>query len=214
MLKFWYTEQGIRRCFTDVTNRGLDCVCNACYPFMNDSILQTRPFTVDLMIPGRNYKVHGIDRNTSVLSAADCFLAQIQNTRVKITLQVLHCSNLAFCTLLLLFFFNLHFCVGVTAITKTNYNQNCMPIASLEFPIPPSDMYPSAHTHINTHITHTHAHNHNGARTNTCICVKISLKNNDKHVPINYTPSKPYLLHLIQQACQLLFRFAILLINW
>ena len=125
---------------------------------------------------------------------------------------VLHCSNLAFCTLLLLFFLNLPFCVGVTAITKTNYNQNCMPIASLEFPIPPSDMYPSAHIHINTHITHTHAHNHNGARTNTCICVKISLKNNDKHVPINYTPSKPYLLHLIQQACQLLFRFAILLI--
>ena len=93
MLKFWYTEQGIRRCFAEVTNRVLDCVCNAYYPSMNDSIHQTRPFTVDLMIPGRNYKVHGIDRNTSVLSAADCFLAQIQNTRVKIMLQVLHRPN-------------------------------------------------------------------------------------------------------------------------
>ena len=118
----------------------------------------------------------------------------------------------SFLYFIVVFFFKLRFCVGVTAITKTNYNQNCMPIASLEFPIPPSDMYPSAHIHINTHITHTQAHNHNGARTNTCICVKISLNNNDKHVPINYTPSKPYLLHLIQQACQLLFRFAILLI--
>ena len=147
MLKFWYTEQCIRRCFADVTNRGLDCVCNACYPSMNDSILQTRPFTVDLMIPGRNYKVHGIDLNTNVLSVADCFLALIQNTRVKITKQVLHCSNLAFCTLLL-FFLNLYFCVGVTAITKTNYNQNCMPIASLEFPIPPS--MTCTHLHICT----------------------------------------------------------------
>lgn len=142
----------------DVTNLGFDYVCNAGYPSWNDSILQSRPFTVDLMIPGRNYKVHGIDRNTSVLSAADCFLAQIQNTRVKITQQVLHCSNLAFCTLLLLFFFNLPFCVGVTAITKTNYNQNCMPIASLEFPILPSDMYPSAHIHRETHTLLIHSH--------------------------------------------------------
>ena len=96
LLRFWYTKQGNQRCFADVTNRGLDYVCNA---WTIHFFKQNNFF--DLMIPGRNYKVHGIDRNTSVLSAADCFLAQIQNTWVKITLQVLHCSNLAFCILLL-----------------------------------------------------------------------------------------------------------------
>ena len=39
LLKFWYTKQGIWRCFADVTNRGLDYVCNAGY---------TLPWTIHL----------------------------------------------------------------------------------------------------------------------------------------------------------------------